>query len=204
MWWLVAFLFVSLVLCSFLGGVGTPLSFISCTGIFLLVDWFVSFLQSSAWCCASVTLVMGILYTAYTSAGFTPSLFLHERPLNMTKSVCTYPWCPTPPEILMPVSAQLELFMVCCLVGGWLQLIQFTAFAYLQIRPHIHVYACISVSHRSSLSSSSGEEEVAHGMKVWRKALTEVRSAAQLAMCIQQLQKSIAWERSIMKVVSGR
>ncbi|XP_069381851.1 bromodomain adjacent to zinc finger domain protein 2B isoform X16 [Paralichthys olivaceus] len=46
----------------------------------------------------------------------------------------------------------------------------------------------------------SGEEEVAHGMKVWRKALSEVRSAAQLAMCIQQLQKSIAWERSIMKV----
>lgn len=38
-------------------------------------------------------------------------------------------------------------------------------------------------------------------MKVWRKALSEVRSAAQLAMCIQQLQKSIAWERSIMKVV---
>lgn len=54
------------------------------------------------------------------------------------------------------------------------------------------------------LSSSSGEEEVAHGMKVWRKALTEVRSAAQLAMCIQQLQKSIAWERSIMKVVSRK
>lgn len=41
-------------------------------------------------------------------------------------------------------------------------------------------------------------------MKVWRKALSEVRSAAQLAMCIQQLQKSIAWERSIMKVVSSR
>lgn len=51
---------------------------------------------------------------------------------------------------------------------------------------------------------SSGEEEVAHGLKVWRKALSEVRSAAQLAMCIQQLQKSIAWERSIMKVVSNR
>lgn len=61
-----------------------------------------------------------------------------------------------------------------------------------------------SSSCPSSLSSSSGEEEVAHGMKVWRKALTEVRSAAQLAMCIQQLQKSIAWERSIMKVVSSR
>lgn len=46
-----------------------------------------------------------------------------------------------------------------------------------------------------------GEEEIAPGMKLWRKALTEVRSSSQLAMCLQQLQKSIAWERSIMKVV---
>lgn len=60
-----------------------------------------------------------------------------------------------------------------------------------------------ALSHCLSLSPVSSEEEVAHGMKVWRKALTEVRSAAQLAMCIQQLQKSIAWERSIMKVVSA-
>ncbi|XP_056134339.1 bromodomain adjacent to zinc finger domain protein 2B isoform X3 [Lampris incognitus] len=52
----------------------------------------------------------------------------------------------------------------------------------------------------TSADREGGEEEVAHGMKVWRKALNEVRSAAQLAMCIQQLQKSIAWERSIMKV----
>uniref|UniRef100_A0A8C2WRQ4 Bromodomain adjacent to zinc finger domain 2B n=1 Tax=Cyclopterus lumpus TaxID=8103 RepID=A0A8C2WRQ4_CYCLU len=52
----------------------------------------------------------------------------------------------------------------------------------------------------TSADREGSEEEVAHGMKVWRKALTEVRSAAQLAMCIQQLQKSIAWERSIMKV----
>ncbi|XP_061131934.1 bromodomain adjacent to zinc finger domain protein 2B isoform X2 [Syngnathus typhle] len=52
----------------------------------------------------------------------------------------------------------------------------------------------------ASADREGGEEEVAHGMKVWRKALIEVRSAAQLAMCIQQLQKSIAWERSIMKV----
>ncbi|XP_041936036.1 bromodomain adjacent to zinc finger domain protein 2B isoform X4 [Alosa sapidissima] len=44
------------------------------------------------------------------------------------------------------------------------------------------------------------EEEVAPGLKVWRKALSEVRSSSQLAMCLQQLQKSIAWERSIMKV----
>ncbi|XP_068586955.1 bromodomain adjacent to zinc finger domain protein 2B isoform X12 [Cebidichthys violaceus] len=52
----------------------------------------------------------------------------------------------------------------------------------------------------TSADREGSEEEVAHGMKVWRKALAEVRSAAQLAMCIQQLQKSIAWERSIMKV----
>ncbi|XP_072539756.1 bromodomain adjacent to zinc finger domain protein 2B isoform X17 [Salminus brasiliensis] len=45
-----------------------------------------------------------------------------------------------------------------------------------------------------------GDEEIAPGMKVWRKALSEVRNSSQLAMCLQQLQKSIAWERSIMKV----
>uniref|UniRef100_A0AAY5K523 Bromodomain adjacent to zinc finger domain 2B n=1 Tax=Esox lucius TaxID=8010 RepID=A0AAY5K523_ESOLU len=45
-----------------------------------------------------------------------------------------------------------------------------------------------------------GDEELAPGMKAWRKAMAEVRSAAQLALCIQQLQNSIAWERSIMKV----
>ncbi|KAM9347625.1 bromodomain adjacent to zinc finger domain protein 2B [Symphorus nematophorus] len=46
----------------------------------------------------------------------------------------------------------------------------------------------------------SSEEEVAPGMRLWRKALGEVRSSAQLSLCLQQLQKSIAWERSIMKV----
>uniref|UniRef100_A0A673CVY1 Bromodomain adjacent to zinc finger domain 2B n=1 Tax=Sphaeramia orbicularis TaxID=375764 RepID=A0A673CVY1_9TELE len=44
------------------------------------------------------------------------------------------------------------------------------------------------------------EEDVVPGMKSWHKALAEVRSAAQLSLCIQQLQKSIAWERAIMKV----
>ncbi|RMB92574.1 hypothetical protein DUI87_31028 [Hirundo rustica rustica] len=44
------------------------------------------------------------------------------------------------------------------------------------------------------------EEDIAPGLKVWRRALSEARSAAQVALCIQQLQKSIAWEKSIMKV----
>uniref|UniRef100_A0AAY5ESG8 Bromodomain adjacent to zinc finger domain, 2Ba n=1 Tax=Electrophorus electricus TaxID=8005 RepID=A0AAY5ESG8_ELEEL len=52
----------------------------------------------------------------------------------------------------------------------------------------------------TSTGGEGGEEEIAPGMKVWRKALSEVRNSSQLAMCLQQLQKSIAWERSIMKV----
>ncbi|XP_073503204.1 bromodomain adjacent to zinc finger domain protein 2B isoform X11 [Phyllobates terribilis] len=44
------------------------------------------------------------------------------------------------------------------------------------------------------------EDDIAPGLKIWRKALSEARSAAQVSLCIQQLQKSIAWEKSIMKV----
>ncbi|KAG8432359.1 hypothetical protein GDO86_016848 [Hymenochirus boettgeri] len=44
------------------------------------------------------------------------------------------------------------------------------------------------------------EDDIAPGLKVWRKALSAARSAAQVSLCIQQLQKSIAWEKSIMKV----
>ena len=46
-----------------------------------------------------------------------------------------------------------------------------------------------------------GDEELAPGMRLWRKAIAEVRSAAQLSLCVRLLQKSTAWERSIMKVV---
>uniref|UniRef100_A0A8B9KTE7 Bromodomain adjacent to zinc finger domain, 2Ba n=1 Tax=Astyanax mexicanus TaxID=7994 RepID=A0A8B9KTE7_ASTMX len=56
----------------------------------------------------------------------------------------------------------------------------------------------------TSAGGEGGDEEIAPGMKVWRKALSEVRNSSQLAMCLQQLQKSIAWERSIMKVASGQ
>ncbi|KAG2459178.1 BAZ2B protein, partial [Polypterus senegalus] len=56
----------------------------------------------------------------------------------------------------------------------------------------------------SSGDGDGGEEDIAPGLKVWRKALSEARSAAQVALCIQQLQKSIAWEKSIMKVASGQ
>ncbi|KAG7464102.1 hypothetical protein MATL_G00183700 [Megalops atlanticus] len=57
-----------------------------------------------------------------------------------------------------------------------------------------------NIERRYLKTPLGGEEEAAPGMKVWRKALSDVRSSAQLALCLQQLQKSIAWERSIMKV----
>uniref|UniRef100_A0A3B3SQD7 Bromodomain adjacent to zinc finger domain 2B n=1 Tax=Paramormyrops kingsleyae TaxID=1676925 RepID=A0A3B3SQD7_9TELE len=52
----------------------------------------------------------------------------------------------------------------------------------------------------ASADGDGEEEDIAPGLKVWRKAVSEVRSAAQLSLCIQHLQKSVAWERSIMKV----
>ncbi len=35
----------------------------------------------------------------------------------------------------------------------------------------------------------------------WRRAVTESESAAQLLLCAMQLNRAIAWEKSIMKVV---
>uniref|UniRef100_A0A3B4YUY6 Bromodomain adjacent to zinc finger domain 2B n=1 Tax=Stegastes partitus TaxID=144197 RepID=A0A3B4YUY6_9TELE len=51
-----------------------------------------------------------------------------------------------------------------------------------------------------NITAPVSEEEVAPGMRLFRKALSQVRSSAQLSLCIEQLQKSIAWERAIMKV----
>ncbi|XP_051867496.1 bromodomain adjacent to zinc finger domain protein 2B isoform X4 [Pristis pectinata] len=44
------------------------------------------------------------------------------------------------------------------------------------------------------------DEDIAPGLKMWRKALSQAHNAAQVAMCLQQLEKTIAWEKSIMKV----
>ncbi|XP_024863459.1 bromodomain adjacent to zinc finger domain protein 2B isoform X3 [Kryptolebias marmoratus] len=46
----------------------------------------------------------------------------------------------------------------------------------------------------------SSKQEVTPGIKLWRKALSQVCSSAQLWLCIQQLQKTITWTRAIMKV----
>ncbi|MCJ8732668.1 hypothetical protein PDJAM_G00213940 [Pangasius djambal] len=52
----------------------------------------------------------------------------------------------------------------------------------------------------ASAECDGGGEDLAPGMKLWRKALQEVHSGAQLSLCLQQLERCIAWERSIMKV----
>lgn len=46
------------------------------------------------------------------------------------------------------------------------------------------------------------KEEPAPGMRLWHKALGQVRSSSQLSLCVQQLQKSVTWDQSVMKVVS--
>uniref|UniRef100_S4RSF4 Bromodomain adjacent to zinc finger domain 2B n=1 Tax=Petromyzon marinus TaxID=7757 RepID=S4RSF4_PETMA len=45
-----------------------------------------------------------------------------------------------------------------------------------------------------------GEEEIAPGLRDWRRALLCAQNASQVALCLQQLEKAIAWEKSIMKV----
>uniref|UniRef100_UPI00358DF521 bromodomain adjacent to zinc finger domain protein 2B isoform X3 n=1 Tax=Myxine glutinosa TaxID=7769 RepID=UPI00358DF521 len=44
------------------------------------------------------------------------------------------------------------------------------------------------------------EDEIAPGLKEWRRVLQGAENAAQVALCLEQLDKSIAWEKSIMKV----
>ncbi|KAM4731279.1 LOW QUALITY PROTEIN: bromodomain adjacent to zinc finger domain protein 2B-like [Anableps anableps] len=51
-----------------------------------------------------------------------------------------------------------------------------------------------------NIERSNKEEVAAAGMRQWHKALIQVRSSAQLSLCIQCLQKSIVWKRDVMKV----
>ncbi|XP_047227379.1 bromodomain adjacent to zinc finger domain protein 2B isoform X4 [Girardinichthys multiradiatus] len=44
------------------------------------------------------------------------------------------------------------------------------------------------------------KEEVATGMRQWHKALGQVRSSAQLSLCIQHLQKYVVWKRDDVTV----
>ena len=44
---------------------------------------------------------------------------------------------------------------------------------------------------------------VTPALKIWRDAVLTAQSAAQLSMCLSMLYDCVAWEKSIMKVVSS-
>uniref|UniRef100_UPI00398F88FF bromodomain adjacent to zinc finger domain protein 2A-like isoform X2 n=1 Tax=Pristiophorus japonicus TaxID=55135 RepID=UPI00398F88FF len=46
----------------------------------------------------------------------------------------------------------------------------------------------------------SNEGHISPGLCVWRETLLKCTNAAQVFMCIQQLERAIAWEKSVMKV----
>uniref|UniRef100_A0A3B4XBZ1 Uncharacterized protein n=1 Tax=Seriola lalandi dorsalis TaxID=1841481 RepID=A0A3B4XBZ1_SERLL len=48
--------------------------------------------------------------------------------------------------------------------------------------------------------SPSLESEITSRLRTWRQALDRCRSAPQLCLCLLQLEKAIAWERSVTKV----
>ena len=57
--------------------------------------------------------------------------------------------------------------------------------------------------HSSSDEDSDVDEETAsRELTAWRSAVSAATSSAQLCLYMMQLNKCIAWEKSIMKVVS--
>jgi len=52
----------------------------------------------------------------------------------------------------------------------------------------------------NEIVSSSRYDEVPQQLERWRRTVNESRTPAQLALCLTQLERCIAWERSIMRV----
>lgn len=57
-----------------------------------------------------------------------------------------------------------------------------------------------STNEPNSSPSSSRSDEVPQQLERWRRAIYESRTPAQLALCLTQLERCIAWERSITRV----
>lgn len=62
------------------------------------------------------------------------------------------------------------------------------------------VYHHTSENSTNEIVSSSKYDEVPQQLERWRRTVNESRTPAQLALCLTQLERCIAWERSIMKV----
>lgn len=57
------------------------------------------------------------------------------------------------------------------------------------------------MSLHNVLPASSLESEITSRLRTWRQALDRCRSAPQVCLCLLQLEKAIAWERSVTRVV---
>jgi hypothetical protein len=57
-----------------------------------------------------------------------------------------------------------------------------------------------SENSSDELSSSTKYDEVPQQLERWRRTVNECRTPAQLALCLTQLERCIAWERSILRV----
>ncbi|CAM1328202.1 Uncharacterised protein at_DN0847, partial [Pycnogonum litorale] len=55
------------------------------------------------------------------------------------------------------------------------------------------------ISSQAALISSYNEDDIPHGLNMWRLGIQKATSAAQVAMCIHSLDNCIAWDKSIMK-----
>ena len=61
-------------------------------------------------------------------------------------------------------------------------------------------YQHTSETSSNEIVSSFKYEEVPQQLERWRRTINESRTPAQLALCLTQLERCIAWERSIIKV----
>lgn len=82
---------------------------------------------------------------------------------------------------------------------------------------HVHVlgftYTCIYVFRHTSNADAKNEQSIDTttdttpppdpvALTKWKTAIVQATSSSQLAVCINQLERCIAWEKSPMKVVS--
>uniref|UniRef100_A0A8C5MCH0 Bromodomain adjacent to zinc finger domain 2A n=1 Tax=Leptobrachium leishanense TaxID=445787 RepID=A0A8C5MCH0_9ANUR len=51
------------------------------------------------------------------------------------------------------------------------------------------------------LATTEIQYSITPRLRLWRQTLERCRSAAQVSLCLQQLEKSLAWERSVIKVI---
>ncbi|XP_069762046.1 bromodomain adjacent to zinc finger domain protein 2A-like isoform X2 [Narcine bancroftii] len=71
-------------------------------------------------------------------------------------------------------------------------------------------WARISTSRKAAAKgscwteTSSNEARILPGLSLWRETLLKCTNAAQVFMCIHQLEKSIAWEKSVLKVANSQ